>query len=332
MDTLMNQPKPGEVLVGEDELERALQAAFDRADPAVGIFGPDSISWELYSQKAVWFGAMRANLLQASHPGVAAALVHNSKADVALRLQTTIAFVDGVIFGTVDEARALARRLHAKHAAVSGVLSQAAGVHERGDPYEGNDLEALIWVLMTIIDTVVLLYEEFVRPLAPADKDRVLQELPQLAAMFGIPARALPRDWAGHEAYMREMVEGPRTSVGDDGRAAAASVLKPTDRALELEVLGRTIDLSWLPRPAAGLFRRLDPQRAMFVAVRAMTVGWLPPHLREAYGLDWGPRARRRAAVFRRLLRAAMHLQPPRMRRAAGYLEAYRRLGLTPRP
>jgi uncharacterized protein (DUF2236 family) len=62
-----------------------------------------------------------------------------------------------------------------------------------------------------------------------------------------------------------------------------------------------------------------------------MTIGWLPPHLREAYGLDWSPRVQRRAAMFRRLLRAAMHLQPPRMRRAAGYLEAYRRLGLTPR-
>lgn len=327
MDIRGDQPQPGEVLVGEDELEQALQAVFDRADPVVGIFGPDSISWELYSQKAVWFGAMRANLLQASHPGVAAALVNNSKADVALRLQTTIAFVDGVIFGTVDEARELARRLHAKHAAVSGVLSHSAGVHERGDPYEGNDLEALIWVLMTIIDTVVLLYEEFVAPLSRVDKDRVLAELPQLAAMFGIPARALPRDWAGHEAYMREMYAGPRTSVGDDGRAAAASVMTPSERALELEIFGRTVDLRWLPAPAARLFRRLDPQRAMFLAVRAMTVAWLPPHLREAYGVEWGPRARRRANLARRLLRAAMRLQPPRMRRAAGYLEAYRRLG-----
>ncbi|MCA9713734.1 MAG: DUF2236 domain-containing protein [Myxococcales bacterium] len=331
MDTRAQYPAPQEKLVDEGELERVMQTVFDQADPVVGIFGPDSISWEIYSQKAVWFGAMRANLLQASHPGVAAALVNNSKADVALRLQTTIAFVDGVIFGTVDQARELARRLHAKHAAVSGVLTQSGGVHERGDPYEGNDLEALLWVMMTIIDTVVLLYEEFVKPLAPADKDRVMQELPQLAAMFGIPARALPRDWAEHEAYMREMYEGPRTSVGDDGRAAAASVMTPTDRALELDVLGRTVDLSWLPRPAAGLFRRLDPQRAMFTAVRTMTIGWLPPHLREAYGLDWSPPVQRRAAVFRRVLRTAMQLQPPRMRRAAGYLEAYRRLGLPAR-
>ena len=141
----------------------------------------------------------------------------------------------------------------------------------------------------------------------------------------------LLRDWAEHEAYMREMYEGPRTSVGDDGRAAAASVMTPTDRALELDVLGRTVDLSWLPRPAAGLFRRLDPQRAMFTAVRTMTIGWLPPHLREAYGLDWSPPVQRRAAVFRRVLRTAMQLQPPRMRRAAGYLEAYRRLGLPAR-
>ncbi|KIG16113.1 hypothetical protein DB30_04985 [Enhygromyxa salina] len=320
-------PAPLERVVDADELDRSMRDVFDVVDPNVGLFGPDTISWELYSQKAVWFGAMRANLLQASHPGVAAALVNNSKADVGLRLQTTIAFVDGVVFGTVDQARELAMKLHRKHEAVSGMLDQGAGVYQQGDPYEGNDLEALLWVLMTIVDTAVLLYGELVRPLSREHKDQLIRELPRLAAMFGIPERALARDWAGHEAYMRMMYQGPRTAVGDQGRKAAASVVTPSELPLVFELFGQTVDLSWLPSGVATVARRVDPRRLMFLAVRDMTTGWLPPHLRDAYGLDWSPRTQRRARLLCAALRTAMRLQPDHMRRAEGYLEAYRRIG-----
>lgn len=295
-------PAPYELLVDADVLEAEMEAVFASSDPDVGILGPDSVSWEVYSQTAVWFGAMRANLLQTTHPGVAAALVEKSTADTSTRLQTTIAFVDGVVFGTVDEARALAEMLHGKHQAVSGSIGADGGVYSAGDRYEGNDLEALWWVLATIVDTSVMLHGVFVRPLSTAEKDQLITELPRLAAMFGIPSRALPADWTDFEAYMQWMVAGPRTHIGETGRAAAANVLA---------------------------VRGLSPLLRM---VRAMTVGWLPPAVRAGYGLRWSAATRALSAVGHGFVRVFLAVQPARKRRAKGYLDGRRRLGLSELP
>jgi uncharacterized protein (DUF2236 family) len=173
---------------------------------------------------------------------------------------------------------------------------------------------------MTIIDTAIVLYEEFERPLSTADKDRVFEELPRLAAMFGIPKSALATDWAGHQAYMKAMYEGPRTQVTENGRRAAASVLTPPDKPLKLHL------------PGLRVLRNLSPERIAFRAMRAMTLSWLPSQLREAYGVRWDRSAQRKAKVLRYLLRPAIRLQPREARRAQGYLDARRRLGLPALP
>ena len=54
----------------------ALIAAVERgvADPRAGIFGPQSISWRINRESALFLGAGRAALLQLAHPWVATAL------------------------------------------------------------------------------------------------------------------------------------------------------------------------------------------------------------------------------------------------------------------
>lgn len=302
IDALKGFAEPGQRLVGPDVFEEELEAVLSACDPQVGILGPDSVSWEVFSQTAVWFGAMRANLLQTTHPGVATALVEKSKADTSTRLETTIAFVDGVVFGTVEQARELAHMLHGKHMAVSGRIKVAGGVYAEGDAYEGNDLEALWWVLATLIDTAVTLYDLFIRALSPAEKDRLIGELPPLGAMFGIPRSVLPADWASFRAYFTAMLEGPRTAITDTSRAAAANVLAVSG-----------------PSPMLRL-------------VRAMTIGWLPPAVREGYGLRWDAKARAVSAAGHQLVRAYLKLQRPEKRRAQGFLDARIRLGLSPLP
>lgn len=302
IDTLGGFPKPGQVFVDEAKFEDEMEAIFAASDPETGILGPNSMSWEVYSQTVVWFGALRASLLQTLHPGIATALVEKSTADNAKRLETTIAFFDGVVFGTVDEARKLARMLHAKHMGVSGTIRAPGGVFAGGDRYEGNDLEALWWVLATILDTAVLLYERYIRPLSPAEKDRLMTELPLIGAMFGIPRAALPADWASFRGYFSAMIEGPRTAVTESGRAAAASVLAVSG-----------------PSPVVRM-------------VRALSIAWLPDRAREAHGLALDARTRAVAAVGDRFVRTYLAVQPARKRRAKGFIDARIRLGLSPLP
>jgi len=299
---LAGLPVPGRDFISAEVIEAEMQAAFDGCDPQVGLLGPDTLSWEVYSQKAIWFCAMRCSLLQCTHPGVATALVEKSSADSATRLQTTIDFMDGVVFGTVDRARSLAMMLHGKHMAVSGTLSEPGGVHAVGDAYEGNDLDALLWVLATIFDGAVMLYDRFVEPMSRADRDRLIGELPPLAAMFGIPRVMIPADWAAFEAYFEAMLSGPRTHIGDTARRAAQNIL---------QVSG--------PSPMHRL-------------VRAMTVGWLPPAVREGYGLSWDLPTRAMAKVGHGVVRAYANLQPARNRRAKGFIDGRVRLGLPPLP
>lgn len=299
---LGRHPAPGDAFIDADALESSMQALFERCDPQVGILGPDTMSWEVYSQKVVWFGAARCNMLQSTHPAVAAALVNKSTADTSTRLETTIAFVDGVVFGTLDQARELAEMLHTKHMAVSGTLDAPAGEFVAGDPYEGNDVEALWWVLATMIDTTVMMYSMFLRPMTDAEKDRLIAELPILGAMFGIPASALPADWAEFKAYFRAMLAAPRTEVRADGLAAAQNILQ---------------------------IKGFNP---MMRLVRAMTIEWLPPAVRAAYEINFDLKTRMTSKLGHAFVRVWWALQTRRSRRAQSFIDARLRLGLPPVP
>jgi hypothetical protein len=56
-------------------------------------------------------------------------------------------------FGTLDQALAAARRLHRRHAAITGVMPRAAGPYAAGSRYRANEASALLWVHATLIET-----------------------------------------------------------------------------------------------------------------------------------------------------------------------------------
>src|SRR3954466_4004943 len=99
------------------------------AGPVEGIFGPDSVTWRVDREAAVFLGAGRALLLQLAHPWVAAAIAEHSRtvADPIGRFHQTFNTVFTMVFGTRDQALAAARRLRRRHAAVTGILPWTAG-------------------------------------------------------------------------------------------------------------------------------------------------------------------------------------------------------------
>src|SRR5215211_482292 len=109
--------------VAPDDLERELaRLCAGAGHPEAGLFGPGSLLWRVDREAALFFGAGRALLLQLAHPWVAAGVAEHSWTlrDPIGRFHRTFAIMFTLVFGSLDEALAAARRLHRRHAAVRG--------------------------------------------------------------------------------------------------------------------------------------------------------------------------------------------------------------------
>src|SRR5580692_3970257 len=93
-------------------------------NPIEGIFGPDSISWRINRESALFLGAGRAALLQLAHPWVAAALDQHSTllAKPITRFHNTFRVVFAMVFGTAPQAFSAARSLYQLHTQIAGEL------------------------------------------------------------------------------------------------------------------------------------------------------------------------------------------------------------------
>src|SRR5919206_2170783 len=93
----------------------------DRAD--VGLFGPESVSWQVHREVTVLFGGARALLMHAAHPLVLAGARQTGFYDRNpwKRLERTLHLTYTITFGTKDEALAAAERINDVHRRVRGV-------------------------------------------------------------------------------------------------------------------------------------------------------------------------------------------------------------------
>ena len=146
------------LLLSADDFESSLDSVRAAAAGRIeGIFGPESLTWRVDREAAVFLGAGRALLLQLAHPWVAAAISEHSRtfADPVGRFHRTFNITFTMVFGTLDQALAASRRLHRRHAVVTGTLPQAAGRFEAGSAYSANEVSALRWVHATLVETAL---------------------------------------------------------------------------------------------------------------------------------------------------------------------------------
>jgi uncharacterized protein (DUF2236 family) len=296
-------PHPGpahgerEGTVGAGDLERQLTILRGRAaDPTAGLFGPASAVWQVDREAAIFLGAGRALLLQLAHPWVAAAIARHSRAleDPIGRFHRTFGITFTMVFGSLDQAFAAARRLHRRHAAITGFLPEAAGRFAAGTQYRANDLAALCWVHASLTETALVAHDLVFAPLSPAARERYWSESRRCAALFGIPETALPGDWGGFAAYVEAMQQGDTLAVGAAARHIAATLFR-----------GRLAPPFWY---------------------RALTAGLLAPRWRDAFGLPYGAAERRAAERAIGILRRLAPLLPPPLRFVGPYHEARARL------
>jgi uncharacterized protein (DUF2236 family) len=293
-------------VVDASSLERELaRVRAEAASPVRGVFGPQSITWQVDREAAMFLGAGRALLLQLAHPWVAAAIEQHSHtfADPIGRFHRTFSVVFSMVFGSLDQSLGAARRLHRRHTEIEGRLPAAAGPFPVGSRYCANAVPALRWVYATLIETALLAYELVLPPLTPQQRERYYRESWLFAALFGIPDQCLPQDWSAFSDYVAATVQSNVLTVTDQARVMGHRLLAGAD--------------TWLPVPTA---------------YQALSTALLPPDIREGFGLSYGAAEQQASRRFVARVRRMYPFLPARLRHVGPYQEAEQRLAGRARP
>lgn len=188
-----------------------------KGNPKYGVFGPDSMTWLIGRESAVFFGSAYALMMQEAHPWVATGAYHHSKVknDPFGRWKRTFESVNSIMFGDLDTALKYARLTHNIHSKVVGKLPPEHG----GTSYHANHEDALMWVAATLGYTAVWMYEMFVDNLSILDKNNYYEEFKLFCYMFGISDETIPENWNAFEDYYINMSYGKDSplKIGEHG-------------------------------------------------------------------------------------------------------------------
>lgn len=259
-----------------------------------GWFGPGSATWRINRGTALLLGGGRALILQVAHPRVGAGVEHYSRfrTDRWGRLTHTLDTMGQIIFGDDATARRGAARMRRAHARIQGVVGAGS---EAGSPYDANDPALILWVWATLVDTSLVTYDRYVRPLDPVEVAAYYDEQKRFAHACGVPVGDCPATFADFTDYVRVHV----------------------DRTLEPTAAARHVaDVALNP---LGLPRAATPLLAL---IAAPTVGLLPQRLRDDLGLRWSPRRDRLLRAGASASRRTLPLLPARLRHVHSAREA----------
>jgi uncharacterized protein (DUF2236 family) len=270
------------------------------ADPAYGIYGPRSVSWQISKEAVLFIGGGRAALLQLAHPFVAYAIDQHSatRSDPTGRFKRTFDNVFAMTFGHFDYAAQAARRLWGVHTRIHGTIDERVGKFESGTRYHANDEEALLWVQATLVDTAVQVYELVVRPLTDDEKEEHYIESKRFGRLFGISDRVMPATWRDFRRYFTNMVDSGSLGVGRVAREIGSFVMATRRRAYRPAI-------KWL---------------------EILTAGLMPPRLRASFGMRYGLPEKATFHASIAALRASHRYLPRRLRYQPAYVAARRRL------
>ncbi|MFZ3154271.1 oxygenase MpaB family protein [Pseudomonas sp.] len=274
------------IALGQIDFEQPL------GDP--GLFGPDSVSWQVHGDfTSMLIGGISALLLQALHPLALAGVWDHSnfRDDLLGRLRRTGQFISGTTYGSRADADWLIDKVKTIHLKVSGTAPD-------GRAYAASDPALLTWVHVAEVHSFLQAHLRYRNPqLSEADQDRYYAEIALIAARLG--ASQVPRSRAEVAAYL----------------AAVRPELCCDERSLEiLRILLHAPAPSALAAPAAKLLMQAG-------------IDLLPEWAQEMLGQQISP-------ARSRLIHAGVHSLAPVLRwavRGGAIHRARKRLQLPPR-
>jgi uncharacterized protein (DUF2236 family) len=148
------------------------------------------IARKINREIVVAVGWGRAILLQLAHPLIAAAIsdgssFHSGAGSYVRRAHQTISAMLDLTFGTLSDAQRIVDKINGIHDHVHGHLGAATGVFPAGTPYSARDGQLLVWVHATLVESLVLTYEQLVGPLTGEEKDQYASDSAWLRARTG---------------------------------------------------------------------------------------------------------------------------------------------------
>jgi uncharacterized protein (DUF2236 family) len=150
-----------------------------RGDP--GLFGPGSATWMVVGDTSVFVGGIRALLIQAAHPEVAAGVFDHSRYrnDPLGRLTRTASYVTATSYGAMPEVEAAVASVRDRHQAVRGRS-------HRGRPYSAAEPGLDAWVHNALTDSFLTAYRVYgASNCSQADGDRYVSEQTRVGRLLG---------------------------------------------------------------------------------------------------------------------------------------------------
>ena len=233
--------------------------------PADGYFSDDSMLRRVNREMAVGLAGPRSLLMQAAHPVAFAGFFEATTmlSEPYPRLERTARVLTAIGFGSKEEADAATRPVRAIHRRVHGRLKEPAGRFPAGTPWKADDPELLLWIIATLVDSNLLVYQRYVGPLTRDEQEAYWQDFRLMGKLFGLPYKHTPKDIDAFEAYVADMLASGDLQVGPKAR----------DLAIDI-VMRPPVPLKF--RPALE-------------AANQVTIGLLPADLRRQYGFRWDP-------------------------------------------
>lgn len=262
-----------------------------RPPPAGGML------WEVAGEVRSLLALPAALTMQVAHPAVSAGVDDYSvfRTDPWGRAERSLASVQLWVYGG-EAAREEGRRLRRLHRGIQGVDAH-------GREYRALTPAHYAWVHATGFP-VYRHAQRYLgsRPYTEAEERQLYAEWLQVGRVLGLTDRNMPQTVEEFWPYFRRMLseELERTLVVDE-LIAVDRPLPPPDRG---------------PRTVRAVLRLLWPVlRPAFVRFRRfVTVGLMPPDVREAIGLPWTRRQERRLVRLGRVLRIVVPRLPERLR------------------
>lgn len=165
----------------------------------VGMFGPESVSWQLHAEPAMWLAGIRSLYLQALHPRAVAGIVQNSdfRGDPLGRLVRTANFVGAATYCPRDEVERQAAKVRAVHRTLRGTYE--------GHTFRIDEPELLLWVHCAEVSSFLTVVRRAGFPLTATHADRYLDEQRRSAALVGLDPAEVPGSVAQMRDYLLAM-------------------------------------------------------------------------------------------------------------------------------
>ncbi|MEW2357133.1 oxygenase MpaB family protein [Spirillospora sp. NPDC029432] len=247
--------------------------------------GAGSLIWRYAGDWRGGLGSRAILLLQVAHPVVGAGVADHSdflEDRWGRLLRTMESTFDFLGYRGEERGRREAARLREVHKDIKGVDAQ-------GRRYHALNPEAYLWVHATLLHGMVHTQRLFGTPIPPARERALYDEWAELALALGITERHIPEDPAAFRDYFDTMVN---ERLEDN---ATVRLLIALDREP-------------LPPPPRWPLPRLAWTGAMAppaAVLRRAGIGFLPPVLRERFGLPWTAADEHGFRLFSRAMRTA---------------------------